>query len=72
MSKLFLNKEEKLTIENNVLKENNFQLQIELLQNERQNLIKTFCDKNHRSIEEIEKINIQEGYIEFSEMTNSN
>ena len=43
MSKLFFNKEEKLTLENNVLKENNLVLQIQNLQKEREGMIAGFC-----------------------------
>lgn len=65
MSKCYLTKEEKLTLENNVLKENNLQMQINLLQNERQGFIRAYCDKNSLLAEEITNVNIQDGYIEF-------
>ena len=67
MSKLFFSKEEKLTIENNVLKENNLSLQIRSLQNERQGLVKAFCDKNSKKTDDVVGVNIEEGSVEFKE-----
>ena len=67
MKKLFFSKEEKLLIENNVLKENNLSLQIQSLQNERHGLVKAFCDKNSKKTEDVVGVNIAEGFVEFKE-----
>lgn len=67
MAKLFFSKEEKLTLENNVLKENNLQMQMTILQGERQNLITDFCRRNSKSAEEVTGVNLQEGSVEFSD-----
>lgn len=69
MSKLFFSKEEKLTIENNVLKENNLTLQVQMLQNERQGLITEFVKRNSKKTEDVVNINVQEGSVEFKEAT---
>ena len=67
MSKLFFNKEEKLTLENNVLKENNLVLQIQNLQKEREGMIAGFCGRNSRKREELVNVNVQEGWVEFKD-----
>ena len=67
MSKLFFTKEEKLAIENNVLKESNLSMQIQLLQNDRQMLIADFCKQNSQKTEDVLGVNVQEGSVEFRE-----
>lgn len=67
MSKLFFSKEEKLILENNVLKENNLSLQVQMLQSERQAIITNFCINNSQKAEDVININMQEGSIEFKE-----
>ena len=67
MAKLFFSKEERLLIENNVLKENNLSMQITMLQSERQNLIADFCKRNSKKTEEVVGINVAEGFVEFKD-----
>ena len=67
MSKLFFSKEEKLQIENNVLRTDNFQLQANMLINERQAMVAEFCKKNSKKTEDVININLQEGSVEFKE-----
>ena len=72
MSKLFFSKEEKLVIENNVLKENNLALQIQMLQGERQGLITDFVKRNSRKTEDVVNINVQEGSVDFRDKEKPN
>ena len=67
MSKLFFTKEEKLAIENNVLRESNLSMQIQLLVNDRQALITDFCKRNSQKTEDVLGVNVQEGSVEFRE-----
>ena len=67
MSKLYFNKEEKLTLENNVLKENNLVLQVQSLQKEREGMIAAFCARNSHNREDLVNVNVQEGWCEFKD-----
>lgn len=67
MSRLNFSSEEKLKLENNVLKEQNLGLQITQLQNERQAFINGFCNKVSRKPEDILTVNVMEGFVEFKE-----
>lgn len=65
MSQIYFSKEEKLGIENNILKINNLQMQIQILQSEQQKFVNDFCAKNNQKIENAVNMNLQDGYIEF-------
>jgi hypothetical protein len=67
MSRLNFSNEEKLSLQNNVLREQNLGLQITQLQNERQNFINDFCKKVSRKPEDILTVDVNSGFIEFKE-----
>lgn len=64
---LFLKKEEKLEIENNILKIQNLNYQLESLQKEQQELVRAFCTRNNKTPEAIINFNVQAGTVEFSD-----
>lgn len=67
MVTLYLNKEEKLEIENNFLKEQNATMYTNKLQKERQELMDAFCARNSQNPGNIAKVDLQAGTVEFKE-----
>lgn len=60
-----LTKEERLELENSLLKEQNITLQAQNLQSERQRIINEFCKRVNRKPEDIESWDIQKGIVNF-------
>jgi len=60
-----LTKEEKLELENSLLKEQNLSFQIQGLQAERQRLIDQFCKRVGQNAADIVNWNLQIGTVEF-------
>ncbi len=64
-SNYHLTKEEKLELENSLLKEQNLSFQIQSLQNERQKLINDFCKRVDQQPEDILRWDLNAGIVEF-------
>lgn len=62
---LHLTKEEKLELENSLLKEQNLSFQVQSLQNERQKLVNDFCKRVNQQPEDILRWDLNAGIVEF-------
>jgi len=62
---LNLTKEEKLSLENNLLKEQNLNLQVQSLHQQRQEIIKEFCERVSQKPANIINWNLETGIVEF-------
>ena len=60
-----LTKEEKLELENSLLKEQNLSFQVQSLQNERQKLVNDFCKRVDQQPEDILRWDLNAGIAEF-------
>lgn len=62
---LHLTKEEKLELENSLLKEQNLTLQIQGIQTERQKVVGEFCKRVNQKPEDIIRWDLNSGIVEF-------
>ncbi len=62
---LHLTKEEKLELENGLLKEQNLGLQIQGLQSDRQKVVSEFCKRVNQKPEDIISWDLNSGIVEF-------
>lgn len=60
-----LTKEEKLELENSLLKEQNLGLQIQGLQSDRQKVVSEFCKRVNQKPEDIIRWDLNSGIVEF-------
>lgn len=64
-STFHLTKEEKLELENSLLKEQNLSYQIQSLQTERQKLVNDFCKRVNQKPDDILRWDLNAGIVEF-------
>jgi hypothetical protein len=67
VSQLQLSKEEKLHLELIAEKKNNLAMQDQILTAEWNGVVKDFCSRNSKKVEEAKTVNLQTGTVEFAE-----